>query len=38
MNQNERQSFVKGLWAFGIKSKDVSRSIDFYTKLLSASS
>jgi len=34
MNQNERQSFVKGLWGVRYQVKDVSRSIDFYTKHL----
>lgn len=34
MNQNESQSFVKGLWGVRYQVKDVSRSIDFYTKQL----
>jgi glyoxylase I family protein len=34
MNQNEGQSFVKGLWGVRYQVKDVSRSIDFYTKHL----
>jgi len=34
MNQNESQSFVKGLWGVRYQVKDVSRSIDFYTKHL----
>jgi len=34
MNQNESQNFVKGLWGVRYQVKDVSRSIDFYTKHL----
>src|SRR6185295_3074028 len=34
MNQNESQNFVKGLWCVRYQVKDVSRSIDFYTKHL----
>jgi glyoxylase I family protein len=34
MNQNESQGFVKGLWGVRYQVKDVSRSIDFYTKHL----
>lgn len=31
---NESQNFVKGLWGVRYQVKDVSRSIDFYTKQL----
>lgn len=30
----ESQSFVKGLWGVRYQVKDVSRSVDFYTKVL----
>ncbi len=33
-NQAENQSFVKGLWGVRYQVKDVSRSVDFYTKQL----
>ena len=33
-NQQSSQSFVKGLWGVRYQVKDVSRSIDFYTKQL----
>ena len=34
MNQNESQSFVKGLWGVRYQVKDVQRSIAFYTQVL----
>jgi glyoxylase I family protein len=33
-NSSQAQSFVKGLWGVRYQVKDVSRSVDFYTKQL----